>query len=105
MNDWRRSEHETASLRETIDCPPESCVFRRKDLVALVYCDDHAWHLFLVAVKGKRVPGLGEMIEAREALLPGIEDFAVTYAKEFAIPVLHLVELREPGSIRRELLQ
>lgn len=100
---WLRSEHETASLRETLDCAPDACVFRRGDLMAVVFCDDqepNAWHMYLAAKNGKRIPKLDEIIEARDELLPGIEDFAVAPVPGIGIPVLHLVELRE-GTIRR----
>lgn len=104
---WNRSEKDTASLRETVDCAPDACVFRKGELVALVFCDAkrpvNSWHLYLAVDGGQRTPTIDEIIDAREVLLPGIEDYAVTLCKGLDLPVLHLWELREPGWAREHL--
>ena len=96
MNQWLRSEKDTDTLRRAVDCSPDACVFRKGELIALVYCDTKepfGWHLYLAVHKGKRLPKLEEVIEAREALLPGIEDFAVNAPQDLGIPVFHVSEL------------
>ena len=100
---WNRSERDTASLRETLDCVPDACVYRKGELVALVFCDgrkESAWHLYLAVHGGARPPGLEELLEAREVLLPNIQDLAITPCQGLGIPVLHLAELREGWGMR-----
>ena len=93
---WQRSESDTSTLRQAIDCQPDACVYRRKDMLALVFVDDHepnSWHLYLAVMGGKRLPTLDELLDARLQLLPGIDDFAIATASGLDFPVLHLWEL------------
>ena len=78
---WLQSETETAELRETVECPPEACVYRNGKLMALVYCEAQGeaprrWHLFVACQE--RPPEMDEVLDARAELLPHIDDFAVT---------------------------
>jgi hypothetical protein len=97
---WIRSVAETAVLRAASDGPPDPTVFRRDDMLALVFCSEvepHNWHLYLAVRQGKRTPTLPELMDARAQLLPNIEDFGVdgltNTVHGIAFPVLHLFEL------------
>lgn len=105
MTPWILSESETRSLREAPDGPVEATVFRREDLIALVYCDPEngLWNLLLSVKHNRRDPQLVELLQARECLLPGIENFTIA-PKSASSPqkwmpdthLFHLVELPVP---------
>lgn len=109
MSGWFLSENETRELREANDGPNEASVFRRRDLIALVYCDADSglWNLLLSVQHNKRDPELGELLQAREYLLPGIENFTVA-PKTASSPqkwlpnvhLFHLVEIPDPHTSR-----
>ena len=79
---WQPSERETAELRETVECPPEATVYRNGKLMALLYREAEAneqhprWHLYVSCQT--RPPLMAEVLDARAALLPDIDDFAIT---------------------------
>lgn len=109
---WIQSDNETRHLREAHDAPSEATVFRKGDLVAMTYCDrDGLWHLLLSVKHSKRVPEFVEVLQARQALLPGVENFQVTAGTVIEtgrswlppVPLFHVIELPEdnpPGRLQ-----
>lgn len=100
---WILSETETRALREAHDAPTEPTLFRKDDLIAMVYCtpNDGLWHLLLAVKHNVRLPDLYELLEAQRSLLPGIDNFTVSAANVMEherewhppVPVFHLAEL------------
>ena len=101
---WQQSERETAELRETVECPPEACVYRNGDLMALVYREAEAnapsrWHLYVSC--HKRPPEMDEVLDAKHELLPTVDDYAVTPEPTLRHTV-HIWELVEAPPRRQQ---
>lgn len=102
MTAWTRSEKDTSELRSMVDCPPEACVYRKNDLMAVIYCEADSdarvtvtrWHLYIAG--SRRMPEMAEVLDARQELLPGIDDYAITPAPEYAHNCVHVWELIDP---------
>lgn len=102
---WILSETETKALRDAHDAPSEATIFRRADLIAMIYCDpDGRWHLLLSVKHNERRPELEDVLDACRSLLPGIPQFdleaGIAIEREPAwsppVPILHLIEQRDP---------
>lgn len=96
MSGWVRSERDTQEMRESIDCPPDTVVYHQHDLKALVIFGDRdgqgeRWHLYLASAK--RAPTTDELLDARQELLPGIDDYDYAPDPEGGSHCLHLWEL------------
>lgn len=107
---WFLSQTETEKLRRAPDAPPDSTVYRREDLIAMVYSDPEGyWHLLLGVDGNTREPEIGELLEARAVLLHGIEHWEIRGGKFLIeagkiaspprwlpdVPCFHLKELRD----------
>lgn len=105
---WFLSENETRRLRAEQTEMIDPCVYRRGDLIAIVSHDAEGyWHLGLGVYRNSREPTIGELLDARAALLHGVSTFTVeagTIAGKVkwlpAVPCFHLKELHHayPGT-------
>ena len=95
MSTWEHSPHDTQALRGTDALSPEATVYRKDDLVAVIFCGEDGgemcWHLYVSG--GKRTPTHHEVLEARQMLLPNIEDFWIA-RPQWLQHTVHLAELR-----------
>jgi hypothetical protein len=78
MNRWRLLERNTQLMRAEPGCPPDACVYgRRDDLRAFVFCEAPftewtGWHL--VVQRPERMPSNEDCQDAKQALLPNVPD-------------------------------
>lgn len=82
MTDWILSVLETEQLRKAKDGFPEASLYRRDDLVALVYRNpsrDDVWHLMLSVRAGVRDPEIVEAMQAIGALLPPLDHLVMEF--------------------------
>lgn len=101
---WIRSDTETRSLQEAPHAPINCGVYRRRDLIAMTYCDPAGlWHLMLAVERGQRPPQVEELIDACATLLRHIEHFeleaGLARGRVKWLPATPLVHVKE---IRRE---
>ena len=99
MSAWRRSEKDTASLRAEVDCPPDAAVYKNeRGMMAVVYCvvgrNFTAWHLWLSHRGRTHPPAIEELLDCRQALLPGIDQWEITTDDDMP-NVIHLIEVPE----------
>lgn len=92
MSGWKLSEEDTRELRAESGCPLDACIYVRADLKALVFCDpEPRWHLYLASAN--RMPEKAEVLEAREYLLPVIQDWDFKRDLDHGEYCIHLWEL------------
>ena len=92
MSGWRLLEQETRELRAEAEGQIDACVYARGDLKALVYCDgEPRWHLYLASAD--RLPQREELLAARQALLPVIQDWDFKRDPDHGAFCIHLWEL------------
>jgi hypothetical protein len=100
-NTWVLSASETEQLRAAPDAPSNAGVYRKRDLIALVYVDTDTklWNMLLSVARNARDPALHELLEARLSLLPTIESFQIAPKSAASptkwLPNVHLFHLTE----------
>lgn len=82
MSDWILSVTETGQLRQEHDSYPDCSLYRRDDLIALVYREGDkptVWHLMLSVVRNERDPEMADVIDAMSTLLPALKTCVVEW--------------------------
>ena len=108
MSGWELSEIDTHEMRKAPDAVPDARAYRNGELRAVVFTDaSGGWVLAVVGRRALRIPTLEEVLDAKQQLLPNIENFAIERGgADPAWPVVYVYELQSlpPGAARKSYL-